>query len=285
MSRNDSGVALINVLVLLAITSGLVVLLLRQQERGQDIVAQAAALAQAEQIALGAEASVLSALRADLDTAPEADHFAEPWASVIQEAVTLPDGQFSVEVRDRQAKFDINTLAAGSLGPQVLFMRLATDLDISEDAAQRIVQVLGFTGPLRRLADLERSGITAETLDLLAPHVIALATPGLINLNTVDPVLMGALFQNPGITAQLLRRRRSEGEITRQALTDYGAVRPAMTGFISHSWEVDILAESGTAAVRLQTVIQRRDDLFGKAIAVVTRQIVHLPAPKDELEK
>lgn len=285
MSRNDSGVALINVLVLLAITSGLVVLLLRQQERGQDIVAQAAALVQAEQIALGAEASVLSALRADLETAPEVDHFDEPWAAVIQDEVTLPDGQFSVEVRDRQAKFDINTLAAGTLGPQVLFHRLATALDIPEDAAQRIVQVLGFTGSLRRLSDLERFGITAETLDLLAPHVIALATPGLINLNTVDPVLLGVLLQNPGITAQLLRRRRAEGEISRQTLTDYGAVRPAMTGFGSHSWEVDILAESGPAAVRIQTVIQRRNDMFGKAIAVVTRQIVHDPAPRDDTEK
>lgn len=279
MKRDDAGVALINVLVLLAVTSGLVVLLLNQQERGQDAVARSAAQAQAEQIALGAEASVLSALRADLDTAPEADHFAEPWATVIQQEVLLPDGRFSVAVRDLQAKFDINVLAAGAVGPQTLFLRLAAALEVPEAEARRIVRNLSFTGPVRSLADLERVGIPVETLTRLAPHVGALAIPGTINLNTADPLLMEILFQNPGITAQLLRRRRSEGQLTRKTLTDYSALRPEMTGFGSHAWEVEILAQSGPATMRLLTVIQRQDDLDGKAITVVSRQISHEPGP------
>jgi len=279
VKRDDAGVALINVLVLLAVTSGLVVLLLNQQERGQDAVARSAALAQAEQIALGAEASVLSALRADLDSAPEADHFAEPWASVIQEEVLLPDGRFSLAVRDLQAKFDINVLAAGGVGPQTLFLRLTTALEVPEADARRIVQTLSFTGPVRKLADLERVGIPAETLAILEPHVGALPVPGTVNLNTAGPLLMAVLFQNPGITAQLLRRRQSEGQLTRKTLTDYGALRPEMTGFGSHAWEAEILAQSGPATLRLLTVIQRQDDLDGKAITVVSRQISHEPAP------
>ncbi|AKO99075.1 general secretion pathway protein GspK [Marinovum algicola] len=272
MRRGEAGVTLVNVLVVLAITSGLVVLLLRQQEDGQDIVARHAALAQAEQIALGAEASVLAALRRDLDTGPEEDHFAEPWAGVIQEEVALPEGRFSVKVRDRQAKFDINLLTAPAVGPQTLFQRLATRLDIDAAEARRIAELVALLGAVRDLSDLEARGIAPDTLARLAPHVTALPVPSTINLNTADPLLMEVLFQNPGIASQLLFRRRSQGFVSRKMLTDLGALRPGLTGFGSHAWEVEILAESGAARVRLLSLIQRRNDLEGKAVALISRR-------------
>ncbi|WP_323764753.1 hypothetical protein [Marinovum sp.] len=285
MRGRDAGVTLINVLVVLAITSGLVVLLLRQQEAGQDSIGRAAALAQAEQIALGAEASVLAALRSDLDTAPDEDHFAEPWAGVIQDEVALPDGRFSVSVRDRQAKFDINLLIAPAVGPQTLFLRLTARLGIEEAEARRIVETLLLSGRIDSLQALERGGTAPETLALLEPHVTALPLPATINLNTVGPLLLGVLFQNPGITSQVLFRREAEGRVTREMLSAMGALRPGLTDFASDNWEVDILAESGAAQVRLRTVIYRKSELGQKTIRLISRRIVAPVAPMKETER
>lgn len=281
MRGPDAGVTLINVLVVLAITSGLVVLLLRQQEAGQDSIGRATALAQAEQIALGAEASVLAALRADLEMAPEEDHFSEAWAGVIQEEVALPDGQFSVAVRDRQAKFDVNMLTAPAVGPQTLFLRLAARLGIDEPAARQIVETLLLSGPVDRLETLERRGIAPELVAQLQPHATALPIPATINLNTVGPLLLGVLFQNPGIASQLLFRREADGYVTRRMLTEMGALRPGLTGFASDNWEVDILAESGPARVRLRSVIHRRNELGQISIRLISRLIVAPELPQD----
>lgn len=283
--RNDTGVTLINVLVILAITSGLVVLLLRQQEAGQDIVGRAAALAQAEQIALGAEASILAELRADLDTAPDEDHFAEPWAAILQQEVALPDGKFSVTVRDLQAKFDLNFLAAPALGPQELFLRLTKRLGIDEAEARRIAETIAIGGHIRELRDLERRGVAAETLARLAPHVTALPVPAGINLNTTDPLLMEVLFQNPGVAAQLVLRREAQGYVTREMISDLGALRPGLSSFGSHAWEIEVLAESGPARVRLLSQVQRRSDLNGKAIAVLSRRFLASVVPDPDPRK
>lgn len=278
----DRGVALVNVLVLLAITSGLVVLMLSQQEEGRSALGRATALAQAEQIALGAEASVLSALRADLDTAPEQDHFAEAWASVIQQEVQLPEGLFSVAVTDLQAKFDLNSLSSSVFAPRETFLRLCTALDIPEAEARRIIQLMTFGGPYPRLDSLRDLGISDDTVDRLAPHVTALPRGGTVNLNTADPLLLGVLMQNPGATAQLLRRREIDGFLTRETLSDYGALRPPLTGFGSHAWQAEIRASSNGATVRLNSVIQRKDDLDGKAIAVLSRIVSYEDALPDE---
>ena len=78
--KSDEGVVLINVLVVLAIAGGLMMLLITSQEAALDRVSRASDAATAEQIAMGAEASVVDALRRDLDTGPDTDHFSEPWA-------------------------------------------------------------------------------------------------------------------------------------------------------------------------------------------------------------
>lgn len=281
-ARNgESGVVLVNVLVVLAIAGGLMVLLISGQERALERVAQAADASVAEQIALGAEASVLDALRRDLDTGPETDHFGEPWAlGVLQEETELPTGRFSVAIEDMQAKFDVNQLADLSAGTQAFAGRLMQALDQPPETVNQIVRILQAVGRVEALGDLENFGVSAETVAALAPHVTALPVPGTVNLNTVEPFLLSVMMQNPGQSSQLIRLRESRGFLTLEALRGVGALRPQNSGFTSNVFRVSILAEADRATVALDTLVVRRNATGVKAVEVAERRLrPALPGP------
>jgi general secretion pathway protein K len=278
MSRRqtDSGVVLVNVLVVLAIAGGLLVLLISSQEAALDRVARAADASVVTQIAMGAEASVVDALRRDLDEAPETDHFNEPWAlGVIQDEVLLPTGRFSVQITDMQAKFDINLLVDLTAGTQEFARRLMVALEQPPEMANRIARILSAVGPIANLNDLESYGIPPETIQTMAPFVTALPAPGTINLNSVDAFLLNVMLQNRSQSAQLIRTRESRGSLSLEALRNVGALRPQNSGFTSNAYIVDILAMAGDARVKMQTVMIRRNARGQKAVEIVERRFIH----------
>lgn len=271
---SDSGVVLVNVLVVLAIAGGLMLLLVSSQEAALDRAARAADAALVEQIALGAEASVVDALRRDLDDAPEADHLAEPWAQgVIQQEVILPTGRFSVAVTDMQGRFDINQLAAPSPGLLDFARRLMVALDLPPATAEQIARVVSATGPVDALDDLAGFGVSDDALAAMEPHVTALPVPGTINLNSASPLLLGVMLQNSSLTAQALRLREGRGFLTLDDLTRIGAQRPQNSGFTSNVFVVDVVAEAGQARMVLQTRVIRRNDRGVKSVAVWERRL------------
>ena len=142
MRARDAGVILINVLVALALGAAIVVLMFTSQENLVDRTRRSAAATQAEALALGAEASLVAALRRDMKEAPETDHMAEPWALAAQEEVQLETGSFSITVRDAQARFDLNALAAGRLAQQQTLARLMTALQLPDQVALDIIDHL-----------------------------------------------------------------------------------------------------------------------------------------------
>lgn len=277
--NEEAGIVLVNVLVILAIASSVVFLMLSSRDAALDRVALQTDAARAEWLALGAEASVVDALRRDLDTGPDADHFNEPWASVIQEEAVLPTGRFSVAVRDAQARFDINLLAAGTLSPAIFLERLLAEVGQPPDAARDISRVLSVTGPVARLEDLEAYGIPPQVLGALEPYADALPVPGTINLNTADPLLLRAMFNNRAAAARVQRLRDSRGEVTRDGLAEADVLRPENSGFTSRIFDVEVLAESGAARVALRSRILRTDDLSGKGVVVIRRSLVPPDSP------
>ncbi|MDF1727666.1 MAG: type II secretion system protein GspK [Sulfitobacter sp.] len=285
MRARDSreGVVLVNVLVILAIAGGLLVLLISGQDRAFDRVARGADAAIAEQIALGAEASVVDALRRDLDEAPETDHFNEPWAlSVLQEETELPTGRFSVSMEDLQAKFDINQLADQSAGTQAFAARLMTALEQPPETVNQIVRILGAVGRLGALEDLADFGVAPEIIAALEPHVTALPVAGTINLNTVDPLLLSVMLQNPSYSAQLIRTRERRGGLTLDTLNGIGATRPQNSGFTSDLYRVRVLAEADRASVALESLLVRRRGPGPKAVEILSRSLRPAMPPPPE---
>lgn len=274
--QRDSGVVLVNVLVVLAIAGGLMVLLISGQEAALDRVARSADASVVRQIAIGAEASVVDALRRDLDVAPESDHLDEPWAlGVIQDEVLLPTGRFSVRITDMQAKFDVNLLADLTAGTQEFARRLMVALDQPPETANQIARILGAVGRTARLEDLETYGVSQEAINAMAPYVTALPIVGTINLNSVDPFLLNVMLQNQSQTAQLVRTRESRGSLSLEALRNIGALRPQNSGFTSNAYLVDILATAGDAEVAMQSMIIRRNARGVKAVEILHRRFIY----------
>lgn len=277
---SEGGVVLVNVLVVLAIAGGLMLLLIGSQEASLDRISRSADASIAEQIALGAEASVLDALRRDLDDAPDIDHLNEVWAqSVMQEAVELPTGTFSVQITDLQAKFDINQLAITTAGTQDFARRLMVAVEQPPEIANQIGRILGAIGRVADLRDLAAFGIPETVLDALSPYVTALPVGGTINLNSVDPFLLSVMLQNQAQAAQVIRLRERRGHVSLQSLRDAGVLRPQNSGFTSNVYLVDVLAEAGSARLQMRTLILRRNEPGLKAVEILGRRLIHASPP------
>ncbi|MFA8386243.1 MAG: general secretion pathway protein GspK [Pelagibaca sp.] len=277
MTRRDdqSGVVLVNVLVVLAIAGGLLMLLVNTQDSSIARVSRRADASLLEQIALGAEASVIDALRRDLDNAPDVDHMNEAWAlGVIQNEVQLPTGTFSVKITDLQSKFNINQLSTITAGTQEFARRLMSALDQPPETADQIGRILNAIGPVKDLEALKAFGISEQAILALEPFVTALPIEGTVNLNTVDPFLLGVMMQNDSQANQLLRIRERQGSLSLETFRSIGALRPQNSGFTSNAYLADILAEAGVARLRMRTMIVRQNDRGIKSVDILERRFV-----------
>lgn len=252
----EAGVILVNVLVALALGATLVMLMLTSQDGAIDRARRASAASQAEALALGAETSVLLALRRDMVEAPEADHLGEPWAQAAQAETVLETGRFAVTIRDAQGGLDLNGLRAGGLAQAAVLAALVAELDLPAATADRIAAALRGGPPLLRLDQVE--GLDAEARRRLAPYVSFLPRPAPVNLNSADPLLMGALLGNRTAARRLADLRERNGVLVAQDLLDVGIVAGGGTGFVSDVWDVDILAEVDGVAVALTSRLVRQ---------------------------
>lgn len=268
--RGEDGVILVNVLVALALGAALVTLMLTSQDGAIDRTRRAAAAAQAEALALGAETSVMVALRRDMAEAPEADSLAEPWAAAAQQEVVLATGRFAVKVRDAQAGLDLNGLAGGGLAQAELLRRLVAELQIPAQAATLIEQAVRADAPLLRLEEVE--GLDPEAVAALAPVVAFLPVPGAVNLNTADPVLMGVVLGSRTAARRLAQLRDREGMIDRDDLAELGLVPGPGVGFRSDVWDVEVLAEVDGVAVTLTSRLLRLRSPGLAEVVVIARR-------------
>lgn len=268
----EAGVILVNVLVVLAIAAGLLVVMLDTQDRALSRGRLGANVAQAEALALGAEASVRTALRRDMTDAAREDHLNEPWATALQEEVTLDTGRFRVAVRDANAKFDINRLSERRIEDARAFLRIGAAAGLDEAAATAVAARIVTGGPIRSLSDLAGSGVPARDIAALRPLVDALSGEERVNLNTVGEAALSALLNNPIAAARLVRIRTSAGRIDPADLERVGVVQPVGTGFTSDLWDIDVAAQVDDAEVRMVSRVRRIRGVGANAVVAVRRR-------------
>lgn len=266
----DSGVILVNVLVALALGSALVVLMLTSQDNLIDRSRRAAAMSQAQALALGGETSVTIALRTDMQTAPDVDHFAEPWALIQQAEVEIGTGRFSVSIRDAQAGVDLNGLATGGVAGQQMLERLVSDLDLPPETNLRIVNAVSRAGALRSLADIP--DLDEQTRASLAPYVSFLPAGGAVNLNTADAVVIGAVLRNRAAASRLVALRNRNGFVTATDLRDLGVLGTSGAGFKSAVFDVTVIAQVDDVTIILTSRIQRVQGLGTQDVRVIARR-------------
>ena len=256
----QAGVSLLNVLAVLAVGTGLVQVMLRDQDTALERLERANNAVQAQALAQGGVTSVAVALRRDFVEAPGADHLNEPWALAVQERITLDFGQFEVSVRDVRGRFDLNALHPSDLGAQRVFAGLLSALDLPELLAGQIVQIVSQHGPLTHPEKVLDFGIADSDLDRLRPHITTTDAPAPLNLNSVTEPVLAALLRNPSVARGLIARRAAKGFLEPRDFAALGVAVPALSGFTSDAFDVDAVATvDGARAVLINRLYRDPD--------------------------
>lgn len=253
----DDGSVLVNVLVVLALASSVVVATLGLSDaaiRRSKTYAEAGA---ARAILDGAEASAIAALRRDLREAPGEDHLRETWAQIGQDEIEIEGGRFRLRITDAQARFNLNSLPqGGALAAQTL-ARIVALTDLPADTAARI-RAAALRGPIADLSALaDAAGIDAEAVSLLSPFVTVLpgATP--LNVNTMPDDLFPAIASNVAEARLLQGLRARRGWLAPADLSAAGIILPPIAGYRSDHFLVEAEVTVGETSVGQTSLLQR----------------------------
>lgn len=279
MRNRESGVVLINVLVILALTASVVHVMISLSEQAITRSQRFSAAGQAQALISAGEASAITALRRDMVEAGQADHEGEPWALVGQTPVPIEGGSFALRIEDAQAKFNLNSLPiSGVLGLQIL-QRIVAALEMSPDVTSRIAARMTRPAELERLSDLvAEAGLTTLEVAELAKLVTALPGRTPINISTAPPALLAALASNP-VQARLLEGARTrQGFLTPDDVADAQMVLPPGAGFASRFFWMTVTVELDGTRQTMRSLLQRGAAANGRPVVlVIARERADLP--------
>ena len=271
--QTDAGVVLINVLVVLALASAVLVGMIRVSDlaiaRSQTFLDAA----RAEALIAGGEASARAVLLRDMGADPASDHPGESWAAIAQDEVAVEGGTFRLTLTDAQARFDLNTLhGTGGIGPQVL-ARIADRIGLPPDAAARIAARMARDNPLRQLQDLRAAaGLSAAQVADLSALVTLLPIRADVNINTAPEDLIFALADNPVQARGLVALRRLKGRLTPEDMAAVQLVLLPGIGYASRLFEVRVTARIGAVEITGGSLLLRRIGAAGRAEVVAVRR-------------
>ena len=225
--HRQRGVALIMAVLIVALATMLAASVSFKGYLDQRRSANAFALDQGFEVALGGEAWAADSLRRDKQQSPKTDDFTEEWATPIP-PIPIDNGQFEGQLEDMQGRFNLNSLVMqGGQGGQLIedkaaimrFERLLELLELETKWAKIITDWIDtdiqpgfpdgaedptYTGlsppyrtanmPLTRASELLAiTGFGLERYRKLEPFVTALPIGTSINLCTASPELLDAL--------------------------------------------------------------------------------------------
>lgn len=260
---SDSGSVLVNVLVVLALASSVVVATLDLSDmsirRSQGFAAAGAARA----ILDGAEASAIAALRRDLRLGAEEDHLSEDWARIDQDEIAIEGGRFRLRITDAQARFNLNALpGGGELAAQVL-RRIVAQADLPAETVPRIRAAVA-RAPLAELADLAAAaGLRDETVARLSPFVTVLPGSTPLNVNTMPDELFLAIVSNVAEARLLQGLRARAGRLVAADLAAAGIILPPIAGFRSDYFRVETEVAIDDVTLTRASLLRRRADPDG----------------------
>jgi general secretion pathway protein K len=223
--NRQRGVALITAVLIVALATMLAASVSFKGYLDQRRSANAFAMDQGFEVALGGEAWASDSLRRDKQQSPKTDDFTEEWATPIP-PIPIEGGEFEGQLEDMQGRFNLNSLVALEGGQLKVdeaavkrFERLLELLELEPKWANLIADWIDtdvqpqfpdgaedptYTGlsppyrtanmPLTRASELLAiTGFGLERYRKLEPFVTALPLGTPINLCTASPELLDAL--------------------------------------------------------------------------------------------
>ncbi|HTG38436.1 Type II secretory pathway component PulK-like protein [Sphingomonas sp.] len=277
----EEGLILINVLLFVAIASGLVLLMVNREELALDGALRQREAARAAAIVRGGELSALTALRRDADEAPETDHVAEDWAGIADRDIAIDGGTFDLTVADAEGRFNINNVRTGEASAVILFEMIARDAGLDNE---QILQAIGYVrgaGPVTDLRPIRLAGLAPAVADRLATMVTALPGPTPINLNAAGRELLTLMLRDPVAVERLLAIRERQGFLTPEDLAAENLSMPPGTRFRSDHFWVRTRATIGGTAQQGAALIERRELEDGSRETIVVERWRNAGIPPD----
>lgn len=252
----ERGMILVNVLMFVAIASGLVLLMINREEVALDRSIRSREAARALAVVRGGELSALSALQRDARDSPEADYPGEPWGKIGENGIAIDGGRFDLVVADAEGRFNLNSVRRElDPIPQLLFLRIAGAAGIEEAKAVAAIALIRERGPVQDLRPLALV-LPPEQAQLLARMVTALPGDTAINLNAATPELMAVLFE-PDKAQRLVALRNRQGYLSKDDLERQDVTLPGGTRFKSDHFWVRTRATIGGTVQQGATLVQR----------------------------
>lgn len=273
--RDEEGMILVNVLLFVAIASGILLLMITSEDSALERGLRMREAARAQAIARGGEISAIVALRRDAAVAPDSDSRAEPWAALSERDAPIDGGSFDLAIADAQDRFNINALmqpdpiAAGILG------KIAAAVGMSPEQAAQAAGAIRAAGPVSDLRPLAALGLPPARLARLAGLVTALPYESKINLNAAGEDMIGVLTGDPMAARRIIATRDRQGYITAADLASMNVAMPQGAGLTSNLFWVRSRVRIGDTSQQITSLIARRDDpgTGRKMVAAVGRWI------------
>lgn len=255
--QGEDGSVLVNVLVVMALASSVVVAMLGLSDAGVRRSQGFSAAGAARAILDGAEASAIAALRRDLRDAPAEDHLAEDWARIGQDEIAIEGGRFRLRITDAQARFNLNALPRGGVLAAQVLGRIVAEAGLPADTAARI-RAAALRGPITDLADLvTTAGLDPAAVERLAPLVTVLPGATALNVNTMPDPLFAAIAANPAEARLMLSLRARAGRLSPGDLSAAGIILPPVAGFRSDHFLVEAEVTVGDVVLVRESLLRR----------------------------
>lgn len=276
----ETGMILVNVLMMVAIASGLLLLLINREELALDRGLRTREAARGQAVIRGGELSAVVALRRDAETAPAQDYPGEPWGSLSESGAPIENGTFDLAIADAEGRFNLNAVRSGAAGPLILFKQIADSVGLRDDQQDIAIQFLRLA-PVTDLRPIAALGFDPAIVEKLGHLVTALPGETTVNLNAADEEMLGVLFRDPLVATRLVAVRKRKGFLTQTDLTDQHVTLPQGTSFRSSTFWVRTRATIGGTEQQSATLLRRRTTQEGKVEVVAIERWRGAAIPPD----
>lgn len=271
-TARERGMILVNVLLFVAIASGVVMLMISAEDDALQRATRLAEASRAQAAVRGGELSAIVALRRDAAVARATDNPTEAWASVAESGAPIAGGRFDLAVADAQGRFNVNAVVTGEAAPVEMLGRIAAAAGITPEQTVRAIELLRLAGPIADLRPLRMAGLEPATLARLSRMITALPYATTVNANSADESLLAIMIGDARAADLLVARRRRAGLLTAEDFATAGVTVPPMMGFTSNVYWVRVRVTIGATRRQLTSLlVRRRPDGQPPTVAAVAR--------------
>ncbi|PTQ09858.1 Type II secretory pathway component PulK-like protein [Sphingomonas oleivorans] len=272
--EGERGMILVNVLLFVAIASGIVMLMITAEDGALQRATRLSEAAHAQAAANGGELSAIVALRRDGLVAFDTDNSREPWAALAERAAPIKGGSFDLAIADAQGRFNVNLLMKDDPAALQLFGRIGSALGIQPELIAQAITHIRLSGPISDLGPLSgAAALKPELLARLSGLVTALPRDRdtKINVNSVSEDLLGIMLDNPVAAHGLIELRKRRGWLTQADFDAQQAPLPPIAGFTSDIYWVRSRVTIGDTSRQLTSLLVRQRDAQGVTVRPVAR--------------